>query len=250
MSTLYLKCGPGDVAPLVLLSGDPARVDRVAEMLDSPRKISQNREFSVTTGGYHGAPITVASGGIGAPSTAIAIHELVQAGARVVVRIGTMMGIEAPLGTVALSTGAARCEGASVQYLPLYYPAVPDWALVNALHDSARRHDLDVRLGITATCDAFYVDMAPSLVGQSPLDVSQLQRAHVLALDMETSLVFVLGAVLGIAAAAMCLVTVQAEPHTHMDLTLRAERDDSMVRAALDGLVTFGASLPEAAAAT
>ncbi len=237
--TLYLRCKPGDVARLVLLSGDPARVGRAAEALTDARQICRNREFHVTTGAYQGVPVSVASGGIGAPSTAIALHELARAGAQVVVRIGTNMGIQAPLKSVVLSTGAARFEGTSPRYLPLNYPAVPDWSLVHALADSAAQQDFDVRLGPTASYDAFYPDMAPSLIGDGSLDLAEMQRAGLLSLDMETSLVLLLGRVLDLKAAAICLVTVQAEPHTHLEAGLRGDLEHKLIRAALEGLVSF-----------
>ena len=238
--TLYLKCKPGDIAPLVLISGDPERVDRVAKLLTGVGPITQNREFAVATGAYNGVPVTVASGGIGAPSTAIAIHELVQLGAKAVVRIGTMMGVGAPVKSVVIPTGAVRHEGTSSRYLPMEFPAVPDCRLGRALLKAGNIHDLDVRRGLTATYDAFYPDMAPSLVSAESLDLSVLRRAHVLSMDMESALVFVLGTVLGIATASMCLVTVQAEPLVLLDTTTRAELDDRTVRAALDGLMAFG----------
>jgi uridine phosphorylase len=241
--TLYLKCKRGDVAPLILLSGDPARVDRVAELMSDVRHIRSNREFSVATGTHRGVPVSMVSGGIGAPSTAIAIQELAQLDARVVVRVGTNMGVLAAMKSVVLSTGAARFEGTSPRYLPLAYPAIPDWPLVQALAEAGRQHDLDVRLGLTATYDAFYPDMAPSLVEQGALDLKLPRRAGVLSMDMETSLVFAMGTALGLAAAAMCLVTVQAEPHTHLDPAVRADLELCMVRAALDGLAAFGSSL-------
>lgn len=238
--TLYLRCQPEDVAPLVLLSGDPARVQRMADLLDDARLISVNREFTVATGSYCGTPVTVASGGIGAPSTAIALHELAQLGARAVVRVGTMMGVEAQMGQVVLSTGAARFEGTSSAYLPLAYPAVPDWGLTHALADAATGTDLDARLGPTATYDAFYPHMAPELIDAGALDLAELRRAGVLSLDMETSLVFVLGGVLRLAVGVMCAVTVQAQPHAHLDPDVRAALDGRMVRAALEGLAAWG----------
>ncbi|MBN1563488.1 MAG: nucleoside phosphorylase [Anaerolineae bacterium] len=238
--TLYLKCKPDDIAPLVLISGDPARVARVAALLNGVSPVKQNREFAVATGAYNGVPVTVASGGIGAPSTAIAIHELVQLGAKAIVRIGTMMGVGAPMQSVMIPTGAVRYEGTSARYLPLAFPAVPDERLSRALAEAGQKRDLDVRRGLTATYDAFYPDMAPSLVSDETLDLTALQRARVLTMDMESALVFVLGTVLGIAAASMCLVTVQAEPYRHLDADIRAELDDRTVRAAVDGLVAFG----------
>lgn len=250
--TLYLKAKVGDVAPRVLLSGDPARVERAADLLSAVRIISRNREFSVLTGTHNGQAVSVVSGGIGAPSTAIALEELAQLGVKAVVRIGTMMSLgqppaheavpapdAVPLGTVVLSTGAVRHEGTSVHYLPMNYPAVPDWGLVRHLENAALAAGLETRLGLTATYDAFYPDMAPSLIGAGALDLSELWRAGVLTMDMETSLVFVLSRLRGMAAAAMCLVTVQAEPHLHLDTDLRAESDRQLVHAALSGLTAY-----------
>lgn len=240
--TLYLRCRYGEVAPRVLLSGDPARVDRAAEILEDARFVARNREFSVVTGAYQGEPVSIVSGGIGAPSTAIALEELAQLGVRAVVRIGTMMGVSVPLGAVVIPTGAARFEGTSARYLSLNYPAVPNWSLVHVLAEAGRAAGLDVRLGLSATYDAFYPDMAPSLLGDGSLDLQGLRRAAVLSLDMESSLVFVVGAVRGMAAAAMCLITVQAEPHAHMTPDGRTLSDGRLVEAALKGLVQYEVS--------
>ncbi len=201
-----------------------------------PREISRNREFAVVTGTFNGSPVSAVSAGIGAPSTAIAMEELAQLGVRAVVRIGTMMGIHAPLKSVVLSTGAARFEGTSASYLPQAYPAIPNWNLVQTLADTGRRYGLQVQLGMTATYDAFYPSMASSVVGRSEMDLSVPRRAGVLGMDMESSLVFVLGAVLGLSTAAMCLITVQAEPHLHTEQQPREELDNLMVHAALEGL--------------
>ncbi len=237
--TLYLRCRPGDVAERVLLTGDPARVERIATMLDKTREIARNREYAVVTGEYRGQQVSALSAGIGAPSTAIALEELAQLGTRSVVRLGTMMGVHAPLGSVVLSTGAVRFEGTSSAYLPLAYPAIPDWTLVQALVVAAREHHLDVQTGITSTHDAFYPSMAPVLVNRGSLELSESRRARVLALDMETSLVYVLGTVLGLAVASMCLVTVQAEPHVALAADQRAALETRLIEAALAGLISF-----------
>ena len=238
--TLYLKARTEDVAPLVLLSGDPARVKRGAAALEGGHVLSHTREFALAGGTYRGVPVTLASGGIGAPSTAIAIHELAQCGAQAIVRIGTMMGVGASLGNVVLSTGAARFEGTSVYYLPREYPAIPDWALTQTLAEAVHAAGFEVRLGLTSTHDAFYPDMAPSLVGEGRLDLHTARRAGVLGMDMETALLFTLGHVLRLAVAAVCLVTVQAQPYRHLDAERRAELDARMVEAVLEGMVHYG----------
>jgi uridine phosphorylase len=239
--TLYLRCRPGDVAPLVLLTGDPARVDRIAQMLENPRSVSQNREFVVVSGQYRGAAVSAVSAGIGAPSTAIALEELAQLGVHTVVRLGTMMGLHAPMGSVVLSTGAARFEGTSSAYLPMPYPAIPNWHLVGALASAAQHHGLDVHRGVTATYDAFYPAMAPTLVGRGELDLKLLLDAGTLAMDMETSLLYILGMRLRLATAAMCLVTVQAQPHAALDADTRTALETRLITAALDGICSLDA---------
>ncbi len=245
--TLYLKCLPKDIGSLVLLSGDPARVDRIALQLESARQIVHSREFVVATGHHRGQTISAVSAGIGAPSTAIALEELATLGVHTVVRVGTMMGVGAPLGTIVIPTGAARFEGTSRRYLPLEYPALPNWSLTHTLANAATDARLSVRLGPTATFDAFYPDMAPSLMQRAAigtvLDLNTTQRAGILSFDMETSLVFTAGAVLGLATAAVCLVTVMAaDPSTFLNAETRASLEDSMIAVILDGLVAYAQS--------
>lgn len=240
--SLYLKCRPGDVAERVLLTGDPARVDRIASKLEQAVVIGQNREFYSVTGVYRGRHISAVSSGIGAPSAAIAVEELAQLGTKAVTRVGTMMGVRAPLGSLVISTGAARFEGTSAAYLPLEYPAIPDWPLAQALCEAAKQTSLPLFMGITATYDAFYPRMAPALVERGQPDLDLLQKAGVLALDMETSLLYVLGCRLGIAAASLCLVTNEAAPFSVIGAEQRTNHEDMLIQAALSGLAAWGDS--------
>ena len=90
-STLYLRASRPHVAPYVVFSGDPWRVEVLAQLLDEPKKLAFNREFNTYTGTYQGMPVTVSSTGIGAPSAAIAMEEMYQCGMEVAVRMGTVM---------------------------------------------------------------------------------------------------------------------------------------------------------------
>ena len=238
--SLYLKAEPGDMGDYVLLTGDPARVDRIAAKLDDARTIAQNREFYSVTGSYGGYAISAVSSGIGAPSAAIAIEELKMLGVKAIVRVGTMMGVVAPMGSFVISTGAARFEGTSASYLPSQYPAVPDWSLAQSLQQSATSRALAIQMGITATYDAFYPQMAPSLMERGQLDVEGLEAAGVMALDMETSLLYILGCTLGIATASICLVTNKAAPFEIIESDMRADGEDTLIETVLDGLRAWG----------
>lgn len=240
-STLYLKCAPGDIGARVLLSGDPGRVDRIAGHLKNVRDIAQNREYHLVTGTYNGTEVSAVSAGIGAPSSAIALEELKQVGACAVVRVGTMMGRDRSIGGIFIPTGAVRYDGTSPRYLPVEVPAVPDWHLVQALYDSARRADLSTRLGLCASFDAFYPDMAPSLTGEVPASrEGVLDAAGVSSLDMESSLLFVAGRKLDLAVATFCLITVRAgAPPEFLPGDARAEAEQQLIKAALEGIVAY-----------
>jgi len=82
----HLMVDEGDIAPYVLLPGDPNRVLRIGEKMDYFREVAYNREFRTITGSYEGIPVTVTSSGIGGPSAAIAVEELANSGAKVVIR--------------------------------------------------------------------------------------------------------------------------------------------------------------------
>lgn len=238
--TLYLKCAPGEIAGRVLLTGDPARVERIAAAMDDARLVAHNREFITMTGSLRGVPFSVVSSGIGAPSAAIALEEMAQLGAKAVVRLGTTMGINLPMGALTLASGAVRLEGTSGQYLPLAYPAVPSWPLTRALEEAALALQSNVTVGVVATLDAFYPRMAPALVGRGLPDLDEFRRAGVIALDMETSLVFTLGRTLGMAAASLCLVTNSADPFAIIEEDARERGELALIKAAFDGLLAWG----------
>lgn len=233
--SLYLRCEPGMIAERVLLTGDPARIDRIVALMNG-EIIARNREFLVANGSIGGVRFTAISSGIGAPSAAIAIEEAAHLGARAIVRIGTMMGIGLPMGCFVLSTGAARFEGTSPAYLPTAFPAVPDWGLTQALASAAQRAGADVRMGITATYDAFYPSMAPALVGRGLPDLDLLRAGRVIALDMETALLFILSTRLGAAAASFCIVTNNADPFEVIDADAREVGERALILATFDGL--------------
>ncbi len=237
--TLYLKCAPGEVAERVLLTGDPGRVERIASAMDEACEIAHSREFVTMTGSLRGVALSVVSSGIGAPSAAIALEELAQLGAKAVVRVGTTMGINQPMGALVLASGAVRMEGTSGQYLPLAYPAVPAWSLARALEDAALSAQFEIAAGVVATMDAFYPKMAPALVGRGLPDLEDLRRAGVIALDMETSLVLTLGRVLGMAAASLCLVTNSADPFGVIENDARERGEQALIQAAFDGLLAW-----------
>jgi uridine phosphorylase len=195
----HVRALPGDVAPYVLIPGDPGRAERIAAAFAEARLIARHREYVLFTGTTAaGTPISVCSTGIGGPSASIAVEELTRVGATHFIRVGSSGGRQphVPIGSVVVVTGAYRGEGTSQDYIPLPYPAVADLDVTLAL-----RHAAEATLGrrayegIVYTRDAFY---------RRDEGLNQrLTDAGVIAAEQECSTVFVVGSLLGVKVGAV-----------------------------------------------
>jgi uridine phosphorylase len=194
----HIRCNEGDVADYVMLPGDPARAAAIAEHLDDARHVASFREFTTYTGLYAGVGVTVTSTGIGGPSTAIAIEELVQLGAKTLLRIGTCgaMHPDAHVGDLIIASGAVRDDGASRQYAPIEFPAIASSDVVQALRQAATARGLAHHVGVVHTTDSFYAQHEPARMPIGP----ELEQRHgtyrrlgVLCSEMETATVLVVG---------------------------------------------------------
>ena len=97
MTQIHLRAEIGDYAPLVLLPGDPNRATRIAELFDGgleqSRLVNDHRGMLGYTGTYQGQPVSVQTSGMGTPSISIVVEELLNVGARRLVRVGASGGI-------------------------------------------------------------------------------------------------------------------------------------------------------------
>jgi uridine phosphorylase len=154
----HLHIKEGDIGRYVLLPGDPGRCQKIASFFDDAHFVAQNREYVTWTGSLLGEKVSVVSTGIGCPSTAIAIEELVDFGADTFIRVGSSGAIqpEGHNGDIAIVTGAIRDEGTTRQYLPIEFPAVAHIDVVTALRDAARELGFPHHVGIAQSKDSFY----------------------------------------------------------------------------------------------
>ena len=208
----HIRAKPGDVGEAVLLPGDPGRVESIAKLLDHPRLIGRNREFTIYTGELDGRPLSVCSTGIGSPSTAIAVEELAAIGARTFIRVGTTGSIQQQVhfGDLVVATAAVRDEGTTPGYVPVGYPAVADWELVQGMMAAGAAHNYRMHAGIVRSHDSLYTDLHASQMPRREDLAVALQvwhRAHVLCNDMESSTIFVLGSLRGLRAGSVLTVT-------------------------------------------
>jgi len=214
----HIHCRPGDVGKYVLLPGDPGRVPKIAAYLDDAKKIAQNREYVVYTGSIHGEPVSVCSTGIGCPSTAIAVEELVRCGADTFIRVGTsgMMQPNMQSGDLIIATAAIRDEGTSRQYLPLEFPAVASPDIVWAFMDACRSNNIRHHVGVVHSKDSFYGEVEMDRMPMADQLKSRWKAwvaGGALCSEMEAATLFVVSSFLGKRAGAIML----AEAHDGMD---------------------------------
>ena len=208
---MHIQCRKGDVGRYVILPGDPGRVEKIAAYLDNAVKVAENREFVTYTGELEGVKVSVCSTGIGGPSAAIAMEELVKCGADTFVRVGTCGGIsEEPLpGDIIIATGAVRQEGTTLHYMPIEFPAVADTEVLVELIDAAKTLNMRYHAGIVQSKDSFYGQHEP---GRMPVAAELMDKwnawkqAGVLASEMETAALFVAASVLHVRCGAVFLM--------------------------------------------
>ena len=214
----HVKLVEGDVAPYVLLPGDPKRVEVVASFWDEAHKIADNREYITYTGVYKGAPISCTSTGIGCPSTSIAMEELARVGATTFIRIGTCGAYQdnINIGDIGIFDSAARYDGASHLYAPPQFPAVATHEVVSACIQASKNLGYPYHVGTTKSADTFY---AKKPMGYSFNNFWQsdwehfaddLRRLNILFGEMEASVIFVLARVWGLRAGGVSVVLQNA----------------------------------------
>lgn len=202
----HIQCAPGDVAPFVLLPGDPGRIDAIAAQLDRWEPVACNREYRTITGTFRGMPVSATSTGIGGPSTAIAVEELIRVGARVLIRVGSAGALQPGIrvGDLLVAVGAVREEGASAMYVPPAYPAASDHAVLAALLKAAGDLGVTAHAGLVRSHDSFYTDQEDELT-------RFWAGKGVLGSDMETATLLTLARLRGARAASVLNVVVPAD---------------------------------------
>jgi len=245
----HIRLKPGDVGEAALLPGDPGRVEAVARLLEKPRHVASNREFTTYTGELDGRPVSVCSTGIGSPSTAIAVEELAALGVTTFIRVGTTGAIQPGIGFghLVVATAAVRDEGTTPAYVPAGYPAVADHLLVAAMTESGRRLGHPTHVGIVRSHDGLYPDLQ---AGRMPRHTELAQaaeawrRARVLCNDMESSTIFTICSLRGLRGASVLMV-VNELGEEGID-PARVERLDltPMFQVALDGIRRVFTALP------
>jgi DeoD family purine-nucleoside phosphorylase len=220
---IHVRAEPGDYAEACLLPGDPLRAKYIAEnFLENAEQKNSERGMLGYTGTFRGRPVSVQATGMGCPSAAIVIEELVQLGVKRLLRIGTCGGLQPDLqlGDLIVAISAIAADSTARHLVREPHAPTADWELVHGAVHAAKELGKPVRVGPIVSSDLFY----------NP-DHDQNRRwseRGVLAVEMEAAVLFTLGALRQVQAG--CLLTVS-------DVVVEGEFvriSDEEMRAAVD----------------
>jgi len=241
----HLHVKEGDVGRYVLLPGDPGRCEKIARYFDDPHFVAQNREYVTWTGKLLGEKVSVVSTGIGSPSAAIAIEELVDVGADTFIRVGSSGSMQPDVhnGDIVVATASIRDEGTSKQYLPVEFPAVAHVDVVNAMREGARSLGLPYHCGIVQSKDSFYGEVERT---RMPMAATLEERWNAwvaggtLSSEMESSILFVLASMYRKRAGGVLLVINDSElgemSKSDKEKHMSEFNTENLIKVAVEGL--------------
>jgi len=194
----------GDYADTVLLPGDPLRAKWIAQtFFDNAKQVNGVRNCLGFTGSYKGKPVSVQATGMGQPSTAIYVHELLDIyKVKNLIRVGTCGGLNAQVKVrdVVIAMTAATDSSMNDGFAPYHYAPFADYELLSNAVALAKKRGFPTHVASVVSSDVFYVPDGVKSYGDLP--------AHgVLAVEMEASTIYTLAARFGARALAICTMT-------------------------------------------
>lgn len=198
-------------AKYCILTGDPGRVETIANYFEESKYLTDSREYKSYLCKLNGENVLVISTGMGGPSTAICVEELAMLGIEKLIRVGTSGGmqIDVKAGDLVIATGAVREEGTSEEYISLKYPAIADLDITNALIKAANELGYTNHHGIVHCKDSFYGQHDPERMPASKElleNWDEWLKAGVLCSEMETASLFIVSSILKLQAGAVLTV--------------------------------------------
>lgn len=227
MST-HIAAKAGEIAPTILLPGDPLRAKWIAEtLLDDAVQYSSVRNMFGYTGTFRGNPVSVQGTGMGAPSIGIYAYELFHDyNVQTAIRVGTSGGL-APtkLRDVVIAMAASTDSAINSRATGgLDFAPIADYELLEKAVSKARTMGIDFHVGGVASGDLFY-DETDSL--------EHWKKLGILALEMETSQLYTLAARFRRKALSIVTVSDMMDGSAHTSSEERETGFRNMVEIAL-----------------
>jgi purine-nucleoside phosphorylase len=234
MST-HIGAASGEIAPHVLMPGDPLRARWIAEtFLEGATCYSEVRGMYGYTGTWNGHPVSVQGSGMGMPSFSIYANELFKDyDVQAVTRVGSCGALSSELKLRDLVIASGACTDSSMNRITfegLDYAPVADFDLLRKAWEAAQGLPVTARVGLIMSSDSFYATR-PELT-------TRMAEYGVLAVEMEAAALYTLAAKYGRRALAVCTVSDHILTGEETTATERQETFGHMVDVALSAMLT------------
>ena len=210
--SIHIGAEPGQVAPTVLMPGDPLRAKNIAEtMLEDVICFNEVRGMLGFTGTYNGKRVSVMGSGMGIPTLSIYAHELItEYNVKTLIRVGTCGGMQPDqkVGDLVLAmTSSTNSSINQLRFGGMDYAPAASFDLLLKAYEAAQKRDAKVSVGGIFSSDIFY--------GDDPNWWKKFADYGVLVVEMETSGLYTLAAkfkvdALSILTISDCIVTGEA----------------------------------------
>jgi purine-nucleoside phosphorylase len=202
--SIHIGASKGDIAPSILLPGDPLRAKFIAEtLLEEPTCFNEVRGMLGFTGTYRGKKVSVMGTGMGIPSHSIYVHELIaEYDVNTLIRVGTCGALQQDLGIgdVVLAMSASTDSHVNrLRFDGMDFAPTASFELLLKAHEVAKAGSVDVRVGNIVSSDTFYHD--------DPESWKRWAAFGVLAVEMETAGLYTLAAKFNVDALSILTVT-------------------------------------------
>jgi purine-nucleoside phosphorylase len=161
--TVHIGAKRGQIAPTILLPGDPLRAKHFAEtLLEDVSCFNQVRGMLGYTGRYGDKRVSIMGSGMGIPSLAIYVHELVtEYGVKTLIRVGTCGALQPDLkvGDIVLAMAASTNSHINrLRFGGMDYAPTASFPLLLKAHEVAMARGARVHVGGILSSDTFYED--------------------------------------------------------------------------------------------
>jgi purine-nucleoside phosphorylase len=233
MST-HIGASAGQIAPHVLMPGDPLRAKWIAEnFLQNAQCYTEVRGMLGYTGTWHGTPVSVQGSGMGMPSISIYLHELFEEyDVQAVTRVGSCGALTTDLQLRDMVIASGACTDSQINRLTfegLDYAAVPDFGLMRRAWDAAQTMPVSTKVGLIMSSDSFY--------SSRPELTQRMVDYGLLAVEMEANALYTLAAKHKRRSLAICTVSDHIVTGEQTTATERQETFGHMVEVALAAML-------------
>lgn len=228
--TVHIGARPGDIAPTVLMPGDPYRARWAAQkFLENPVLVNEVRGMLAYTGTWRGNRVTIHGSGMGMPSFSIYANELIRDyGAQTIIRVGSAGGMQESVkirDVVLAMTASTLGSPSRAMFRELNFAPCADFGLLAAAHKVALDKGIPVHVGGIYSSDVFYDERD---------DLNTILRRHgVLCVEMETAELYHLCARYGVRGLGVLTISDHLLTHEALPAADREQSFGDMIEIAL-----------------